>query len=277
VILDLTRTVAGYYLRFVAEETPVELFLMLTGVLVTGFVAAFGLLLGTGVAARVQLGERLSGALALAGLGAVQSAHCDLVAQRKRGHELQAVAAPEPARVIPARRSVPREQPHVLVGSRDQLGAVDRLELRCPADPAFQPLPCKSERCGERTAVVAVDDLHQAVLVVALDLAAELTDPGSLVVSLIPRRDCVAEVMQLNAALSPPRPHIRQRAPELGMPQQRRQIVDRDHHADVVHRAVGERSDRKIRGRPSPEQPDVASRGRFDRAVKCQRDVIHGH
>jgi uncharacterized BrkB/YihY/UPF0761 family membrane protein len=60
VILDLTPTLAGYYLRFVAGKTPVELFLMLTGVLVTCYVAAFGLLLGTGVAARVQLGERLA-------------------------------------------------------------------------------------------------------------------------------------------------------------------------------------------------------------------------
>jgi uncharacterized BrkB/YihY/UPF0761 family membrane protein len=59
-ILDLTPTVAGYYLRYVAGKTPVELFLMLTGVLITCYIAAFGLLLGTGVTARVQLGQRLT-------------------------------------------------------------------------------------------------------------------------------------------------------------------------------------------------------------------------
>ena len=58
-ILDVTPTAAGYYLRYVAGKTPVELFLMLTGVLVTCYFAAFGLLLGAGVAARIQIGRRL--------------------------------------------------------------------------------------------------------------------------------------------------------------------------------------------------------------------------
>jgi uncharacterized BrkB/YihY/UPF0761 family membrane protein len=59
VILQLTPTAAGYYLRYIAGHTPVELFLMLTGVLITCYLAAFGLLLGAGVTARVQLGRRL--------------------------------------------------------------------------------------------------------------------------------------------------------------------------------------------------------------------------
>jgi uncharacterized BrkB/YihY/UPF0761 family membrane protein len=59
VILLATPTAAGYYLRFVAGRTPAELFLMLAGVLATCYVAAFGLLLGAGVTARVQLGRRL--------------------------------------------------------------------------------------------------------------------------------------------------------------------------------------------------------------------------
>jgi hypothetical protein len=43
----------------VAGQTPVQLFLMLAGVLVTCYLAAFGLLVGAGVTARVQLGHRL--------------------------------------------------------------------------------------------------------------------------------------------------------------------------------------------------------------------------
>jgi uncharacterized BrkB/YihY/UPF0761 family membrane protein len=58
-VLQATPTAAGYYLRFVAGHTPVQLFLMLAGVLVTCYLAAFGLLLGAGVTARVQLGHRL--------------------------------------------------------------------------------------------------------------------------------------------------------------------------------------------------------------------------
>lgn len=58
-ILEVTPTAAGYYLRYVAGRTPVGLFLMLTGVLITCYIAAFGLLLGAGVTARVQLGRKL--------------------------------------------------------------------------------------------------------------------------------------------------------------------------------------------------------------------------
>jgi uncharacterized BrkB/YihY/UPF0761 family membrane protein len=61
VILLATPTAAGYYLRFVAGHTPVELFLMLAGVLFTCYLAALGLLLGAGVTARVQLGRPLGG------------------------------------------------------------------------------------------------------------------------------------------------------------------------------------------------------------------------
>ena len=61
-ILQVTPTAAGYYLRVVSGNTPVELFLMLAGVLITCYLAAFGLLLGAGISARVQLGHRLGGA-----------------------------------------------------------------------------------------------------------------------------------------------------------------------------------------------------------------------
>ena len=61
VILNITPTAAGYYLRLVAGRTPVEVFLVLAGVLITCYLAAFGLLLGAGVAARVQLGQQLHG------------------------------------------------------------------------------------------------------------------------------------------------------------------------------------------------------------------------
>jgi uncharacterized BrkB/YihY/UPF0761 family membrane protein len=58
-LLNITPTAAGYYLRLVAGRTPVALFLALAGVLFTCYLAALGLLLGAGVTARVQLGHRL--------------------------------------------------------------------------------------------------------------------------------------------------------------------------------------------------------------------------
>ena len=55
----MTPTAAGYYLRYVAGSAPVKVFLMLAGVLITCYLIALGLLVGAGVAARVQLGQRL--------------------------------------------------------------------------------------------------------------------------------------------------------------------------------------------------------------------------
>jgi uncharacterized BrkB/YihY/UPF0761 family membrane protein len=59
VLLQLTPTAAGYYLRYVAGNTPVELFLMLSGVLITCYLAAMALLIGAGVTMRVHLGRSL--------------------------------------------------------------------------------------------------------------------------------------------------------------------------------------------------------------------------
>jgi uncharacterized BrkB/YihY/UPF0761 family membrane protein len=64
VILELTPVAAGYYIRYVAGTTPVEVFLVLLGVLFTCYVAALGLLLGVGVTARVHVGRRLAAAAA---------------------------------------------------------------------------------------------------------------------------------------------------------------------------------------------------------------------
>lgn len=58
-LLQLTPTAAGYYLRYVAGNTPVELFLMLSGVLITCYLAALALLIGAGVTMRLQLGRSL--------------------------------------------------------------------------------------------------------------------------------------------------------------------------------------------------------------------------
>lgn len=55
----MTPTAAGYYLRFVAGNTPVELFLMLSGVLITCYLAALARLIGAGVTMRLQTGRSL--------------------------------------------------------------------------------------------------------------------------------------------------------------------------------------------------------------------------
>jgi hypothetical protein len=165
----------------------------------------------------------------------------------------------------------------VLVGRRDELGAVDRLERRRAPDAAGDPLAREPERRGERAAVEAVDDLHEPVLVASLELALERADPCPLAVALVPRRRGVAEKVELHAALALAAPNVGQRAAELGVPEQRGQVVDRDDHPDVVDRAVGDRADRAVGERAAAEQPDVAGRGRGDRVVERDGGLVVHH
>ncbi len=55
VVLELTPLVAGYYARAVAGRTPVQVFLVLAGLLFTCYLIAQGLLIGAGLAAGREL------------------------------------------------------------------------------------------------------------------------------------------------------------------------------------------------------------------------------
>jgi uncharacterized BrkB/YihY/UPF0761 family membrane protein len=58
-LLLVTPTAAGYYIRLAADRTPVGVFLILAGVLFTCYLVALGLLLGAGVTARISVGSSL--------------------------------------------------------------------------------------------------------------------------------------------------------------------------------------------------------------------------
>ena len=58
VVLELTPLVAGYYARAVAGRTPVQVFLVLAGLLFTCYLVAQGLLIGAGLAAGRELSEQ---------------------------------------------------------------------------------------------------------------------------------------------------------------------------------------------------------------------------
>lgn len=62
VIVELTPLIAGYYARAVAGRTPVQVFLILAGLLFTCYVMAQGLLIGAGLA--VSADRRLGGSAA---------------------------------------------------------------------------------------------------------------------------------------------------------------------------------------------------------------------
>jgi len=57
VVLELTPLIAGYYARAVAGRTPVQVFLVLAGLLFTCYLVAQGLLIGAGLAVGRELSE----------------------------------------------------------------------------------------------------------------------------------------------------------------------------------------------------------------------------
>jgi len=65
VVLELTPLVAGYYARAVAGRTPVQVFLVLAGLLFTCYLVAQGLLIGAGLATGQELSDERAGRVAV--------------------------------------------------------------------------------------------------------------------------------------------------------------------------------------------------------------------
>jgi len=74
--------------------------------------------------------------------------------------------------------------------------------------------------------------------------------------------------VQLDAALVAARPGVGQGAAQLGVPHQRRQVVEDDGHADVVDRRVRQRADGAVGPAAAPEQPDVTGACELDGPVQ---------
>ena len=123
------------------------------------------------------------------------SAHGDLAAEGERWRRARCGRRSRTARgrtSSPGRRL--GQQPHVLVGRGDQLGAVDRLQRRRPAADATgratagrAPSVVGNGRPSKRS-IVSISRSSWWRSIVAL----ELPHPGALPVALVPRRDGVA-------------------------------------------------------------------------------------
>jgi hypothetical protein len=81
---------------------------------------------------------------------------------------------------------------------------------------------------------------------IAVGVRRELAQPAALVVVVHPPLHDLARVVELNTTVIAAGPHVRQLVAQLGVPDQRRQILDRDSHPDVVDRAVAHRLYRPI-------------------------------
>src|SRR5450631_444303 len=194
----------------------------------------------------------------------VRHVDTDLGTQAGVADQLQGVAGPELARVVVVRRPVPGEEPHRLVGAGDHLRTVRRLQRRRSTQPATQPAAGEARRRGERGAVRARDGTQQRVLHLPGDGSVELPQPGVLVVPVAPLFDRGSQVVQLRPAMVVAGPHVGQPAAELGVPYQRRQIVEDDGHSDVVDGRVRDGTDSVVCGRPAAEQPQVAGAGQVN-------------
>ena len=90
-----------------------------------------------------------------------------------------------------------------------------------------------------------------------------------------PDEDGLAQVVQLDPAVPGPGPHVGQGAAELGVPHQRRQVVDDHGHAHVVDRAVGGHLDRTVGHGAPAEQPHITGAGQIQGLI--QGDARGGH
>jgi hypothetical protein len=81
--------------------------------------------------------------------------------------------------------------------------------------------------------------------------------------------------VQLDAAVVAAGPEVEQPAAQLGVPHQRRHVVEHDGHPDVVHRAVGHRADSLVGDGAATEQPHVTGAGQVDGLVQGQRGARH--
>jgi hypothetical protein len=79
--------------------------------------------------------------------------------------------------------------------------------------------------------------------------------------------------VQPDPALVLPGTPVGQRAAQLGVPEQRRQVLSDDGHPDVVDRGLGERPDRPVGHRAAAEDPPVTGA----REVDCLGQARLGH
>jgi hypothetical protein len=70
-------------------------------------------------------------------------------------------------------------------------------------------------------------------------------------------------------------PDIRQRAPQLGVRQERWQVIEHYDHPDVEDRAGGDSADRQVGERRATEQPDIAGRRGRDCFRQRLSSLVH--
>jgi hypothetical protein len=71
------------------------------------------------------------------------------------------------------------------------------------------------------------------------------------------------------------RPHVSQFVAQLGVPDQRRKVLDRDRHPDVIDWGVAHRLDRPVGAGGAAKQPDIAGPGLVQRPLKRDRAFFH--
>ncbi len=84
------------------------------------------------------------------------------------------------------------------------------------------------------------------LLLIAVGVRRQLTQPTPLVVDQHPPFDCLPKVVELHTAVVATAPQALQFVAEFGVPDQRREIVDGDRHADVVDRRIRQGLDRTV-------------------------------
>ena len=168
------------------------------------------------------------------------------------------------------------QQPHALIRRGHELGAVDVSSVGRAAHAAVEPLAREPERRRERTAVEVRDDAPSG------DPRARARSCPRAAASTRAARSGRATSRTAGSSRCSWTPRWRlpvhtsgSELAELGVPEQRREVVERHDHADVVDRAVRHGLDRAVGQRAAAEQPDVTGRGQRDGLGERHCLVLH--
>jgi len=104
----------------------------------------------------------------------------------------------------------------------------------------------------------------------------QLTQPRALPVPVAPDDDRVAQIVQLRATLATARPQVGQRTTELGVPHQRRQIVDDHGHAHMIDGTVRGHPNGAIGHLVAAKEPYITGPRQVDGLIEADPGFGHG-
>ena len=105
--------------------------------------------------------------------------------------------------------------------------------------PTFDPARRECLGSWKGPSVEFVDRVEDRIFHLRGHVDIDLTRPRLLAIPMVPLAGSIRESVELRASVGDACPHVRDCPTELSVPQQRRQVVEGNDHADMIDGAVG--------------------------------------